>query len=185
MRITTGKYKGRNLIAPDGLDIRPTSDRARQAVFNILLHGAPAQAMERPLPQGCVVLDVFCGTGAIGLEALSRGAELALFIDQNVQMARQNSAAMKAMGDCEFIAARLPDLPQAKHKADLAFLDPPYHSGLIEPSVLALRDKNYLAASCILVLESAKDEIFSLPPDFAPLEQRIYGAAKVGFYKFG
>ena len=94
MRITTGSFKGRKISVPEGKDIRPTSDRARQAVFNILVHGKPAPIFNLPIPQGLKVLDLFCGSGALGLEALSRGAEYVYFIDRDIKCARENANAM-------------------------------------------------------------------------------------------
>lgn len=182
MRITTGKFKGRPIAAPAGMDIRPTSDRARQAIFNILQHGKPAQALGAPIPQGLQVLDVFCGTGALGLEALSRGAVRAGFIDQDVRCARNNAVAMNASDHCEFFSTDAAILPPAKQSYDLVFMDPPYKSGLAQRTVPELQAKGWLADGAILAIETSRDESLDLP-QLELLDERIYGAAKVGFYR--
>ncbi len=181
MRITTGAFKGRKLSAPIGDDIRPTSDRARQALYNILSHGKPASIFDLPIPQGLKVLDVFCGSGALGLEALSRGAEYACFIDRDVKTARANADDMKATGSCDFIAIDISSLPPARGQFDLIFLDPPYGKGLINPAIESLRNGGWIAPRALIVIESGREEEYDLP-GFDLMDERVYGAAKIRFY---
>ncbi|TAH36028.1 MAG: 16S rRNA (guanine(966)-N(2))-methyltransferase RsmD [Alphaproteobacteria bacterium] len=183
MRITTGIYKGRKLSVPPGNDIRPTSDRARQALYNILSHGKPASIFDLPIPQKLSVLDVFCGSGALGLEALSRGADYACFIDRDIKTARANAEDMKATGICDFISADALNLPPAREQFDLVFLDPPYNQGLIAPCIESLRQNNWLSPRALIVIESAAKEEYTLP-ELELLDERVYGAAKIRFYLF-
>lgn len=180
MRITTGKWKGKKLTAPSGLDVRPTSDKARQALFNILLHGKPAALFPLPAPQNLRVLDVFCGTGALGLEALSRGAARVGFMDLDVAQARANAASMNALEHCEFYAGDAAAAQAARQPFDLIFMDPPYGKGLAQKAFPALRDKGWIAPKFLLIVETAREEDFSLP-GLTIIEQRQYGAAQLWF----
>ena len=183
MRIVAGRYKGKTLKAPMGRDIRPTSDRAREAVFNILVNGKPALELE-----GLKVLDLFSGSGALALEALSRGAVAATLVDHSalaLKLARQNAGLCGCIGDVTFLkldAGRLPPPPRTAHTpADLIFIDPPYGQGLILPTLLGIKAKTWAAPGAILVVEMAKDEEVDPPPGFTLIDVRTYGAAKVQF----
>src|SRR5579871_6488550 len=135
MRIIAGKHKGRRIeIGKDAGDIRPTSDFAREAIFNILAHGT--HGLNGHTFEGQQVLDVFCGTGAFGLEALSRGAAQALFIDQSreaLKTARDNAQRLHEETTADFLLADGAKLPLSKRSYSLIFLDPPYFAGLIPP----------------------------------------------------
>lgn len=122
MRLTTGKLKGRTLLSPTGMAVRPTSDRVRQALFNAM--------GSRLNLSGMTVLDLFCGTGALGLEALSRGAAKAMFVDLDPRLAQQNATRCDVLADCTFLRgdARYVTPPTT---ADLIFVDPPYGKGLV------------------------------------------------------
>ena len=177
MRIIGGQWRGRRLLAPTGKDVRPTADRTREALFNILAHAPLGQA---PLG-GSVWLDVFCGTGAVGLEALSRGAETCLFVDRDVSLARANFTALGAspvvvQGDATKLGPR--PLPRP---ADFAYLDPPYGHDLLGPALENLRAGDWLAPQALVILESAASETISLPLPFKLHDSRIYGAAKLWF----
>ena len=185
MRIVGGIHRGRRLEAPPGLDIRPTSDRAREAVFNILAHGGHGAGGASAL-QGAVVLDAFCGTGALGLEALSRGAARAIFIDNDpaaLVAARANVAALKEKERTRVIAAdatrpppRAKDIPPVT----LAFLDPPYAEVDALAALAAFAESGWLAPNAIAVVEisSRVDEPVA-PEGFDLLASRRYGAARV------
>lgn len=177
MRIIGGQWRGRRLLAPTGKEVRPTADRTREALFNILAHAPLGQA---PLG-GSVWLDVFCGTGAVGLEALSRGAETCLFIDRDVSLARANFTALGAspaviQGDATTLGPR--SLPR---RADFAYLDPPYGRDLLTPALEALRTGDWLAPQALVILESAASETLALPQPFMLHDSRVYGAAKLWF----
>jgi len=183
MRIVGGASRGRRLIAPKGRELRPTSDRTREAVFNILEHGIPAVELE-----GASVVDVFAGTGALGIEALSRGAGHATFIDNDSEalgLVRKNVAAAGAWRNTTMLrldASRLPPPPMAAlAPCALAFLDAPYQSGLTQPALKGLDEYGWLAPGAVCVVEiSVKDQI-TCPAEFKLLEERSYGAARVLF----
>ena len=183
MRIVGGKHRGRRLEAPTDLRIRPTSDRAREALFNILAHGRFA-ADHRSLLPGARVLDAFCGTGALTFEALSRGAEKAILLDNDpdaIKLARTNAALLgvNAQVDIRRADARHPG--PAPWAATLAFLDPPYGSGFATEALAALAAQEWLAPGAVAVVEMAADETWLPPPGFTPLDERRYGKAKLTF----
>ncbi|ASG21349.1 16S rRNA (guanine(966)-N(2))-methyltransferase RsmD [Nitrospirillum viridazoti] len=187
MRIVGGRHRGRTLAAPGGRDVRPTSDRTRQALFNILEHG-DFFADEGPTLEGRVVLDAFCGTGALGLEALSRGAEAALFLDvsrASLDLARTNAATLKETGRCHFIQGDATKAPIARQAAGLAFLDPPYGQGLAPRALESLVVGGWLALEALCVVEIGGDDPFEAPPGFETLDERRYGDTRVLFLKRG
>jgi len=185
MRIVGGNLKGRILQAPPGRDVRPTSDRAREAVFNILTNGKPRVDFD-----GITVLDVFAGSGALGLEALSRGAAQVVFIESNstaIDCIRVNAETLKVVTDCLLLrhdALHPGSKPFSMNTpAMLAFLDPPYHQDLIIPALEALSSSDWLADECMVVVES-EDKLDIDPPDaFSLIDERTYGAAKVMFLR--
>jgi 16S rRNA (guanine966-N2)-methyltransferase len=176
-RIIAGQWKGRKLTAPAGLGTRPTSARARQAVFDILVH-APWAGAE--LMHSAQVLDVFAGTGAYGLEALSRGAASATFIENNpaaLAALRANIAACRADQKTKIIAADAASPPPGTPH-NLMFLDPPYGQNLIPKTLAALTA--WLARGAIIVAEFGPDENFA-PPEI--LAERRHGKAKLLFWR--
>lgn len=185
MKITAGLWRGRALRAPAGPDIRPTSARVRESVFNILIHGCAGARIE-----GAAVLDVFAGAGAMGLEALSRGAARAVFIDKNpaaLGAVRRNAGALGCAGaveTCRLDAAR-PGPPPAKARApfDLAFLDAPYGEGLTGPALAALAARGWLAPGAVCAAETGARETLAPPPGFEMLDERRFGAAKAVFLR--
>jgi 16S rRNA (guanine966-N2)-methyltransferase len=181
MRIVGGRHRGRALVAPPGRDIRPTSDRAREALFNILAHGAHADVLT-----DAVVLDAFAGTGAFGLEALSRGAAEAYFIENARPALDALRRNIDALGETARAHVRSGDAtrpPPAPKPATLAFLDPPYRSGMGPAAVDALAAAGWLAAAAVVILEiSAKEEI-APPEGFEVADDRRYGAARLVFLK--
>lgn len=184
MRIIAGKHRGLALESPASDAIRPTGDRARQALFNILEHRFGLGAAS-PL-QGAVVLDVFCGSGALGLEALSRGATRCHFIDKDataVALAERNAGRAKETAACRFVLRDATRLPQAPEAATLAFLDPPYGEGLAEAALAALRDKGWLAPGAIVSVESGPRDRFATPPGFATIDERRYGKARIALLR--
>jgi 16S rRNA (guanine966-N2)-methyltransferase len=185
MRIVGGRYRGRRLTAPPGAAIRPTSDRAREAVFNILAHGGYGAGGASAV-QDAVVLDVFCGTGAMGLEALSRGAAQATFFDNEpaaLAAVRANIAAMKEQARARVRAAdaaRPPRRTAAQQPATLAFFDPPYGEGLAASALAAFAEAGWLAPGALCVVEeAARGPALAPPPGFELLDTRRYGAASI------
>lgn len=184
MRIVGGVHRGRRLAAPPGETVRPTSDRAREAVFNILSHGRFAAAglpfADRP------VLDAFGGTGAFGLEALSRGAAAAVFIENNreaLTALRRNVAALGEDDRAHIVAGDATRPPRAAFACAVAFLDPPYRGGLAAPALTALAAAGWLAPDALAVIELAAAEALPPVPGFALLDERVYGAARLVFLR--
>jgi 16S rRNA (guanine966-N2)-methyltransferase len=184
MRVVGGRHRGRRLIAPEGEAVRPTSDRAREALFNILSHGEFAAA---GLPfAGANVVDAFAGTGAFGLEALSRGAANAAFIETDrtaLSVLRKNLAVLDEEDAAHVVAGDATRPPRAPYACAFAFLDPPYRSGLAAPALTALAGMGWLTARAIAIVETAAGEAFSPPEGFATTDERKYGAAKLIFLR--
>jgi 16S rRNA (guanine966-N2)-methyltransferase len=180
MRIVGGKFRGRSLTAPEGRDIRPTADRVRESIFNIL------SSRLGPDLGGLRVLDLFAGTGAMGLEALSRGAAHAVFVDTGAEargLIRDHIEAFGLGGVAKLLRRDATALGPAGTMGpfDLVFLDPPYGQGLGEKALASLRDGGWLAADATLVLEESV-EIHAAPPSGFILEdRRVYGSAAVHF----
>jgi len=173
MRIVGGRLRGRALAAPKSQAIRPTADRLREALFNILVHayGDPVS--------GARVLDLFAGTGALGVEALSRGAEFALFIDDSAEaraLVRENVAALSLGGVSRIFRRNAVELGAAHPLPpfSLAFLDPPYGRALAEAALAAARAGGWLTAGALAVVEEAADAAFAAPAGFEEVERRRY-----------
>lgn len=184
MRIIAGRHRGRRLTAPEGHGVRPTGERAREALFDILAHGRFA---EHPAFEGARVLDVFAGTGAFGLEALSRGAAHASFIEKDRAALAALRANIAALGE-EARAAVLPGdalhPPPPAAPVMLAFLDPPYGEDLAAPALAALAASGWLAPGALAVVELAARQKLAAPESFTLLEDRRYGAARLVFLRF-
>lgn len=186
MRIVSGQYRGKILATPPGSATRPTSDRARQAVFNILEHAPWSAGLHDQR-----VIDLFSGSGALGLEALSRGAAMCLFVetDEAARGAiRQNVDAMSLFGVTRVHRRDATDLglkPAGDGEPfDLAFLDPPYGKGMGEKALAGLAAGGWLKPGAICVFERAAGEADSDLPGFERLDARTYGAAQVLFLRF-
>ena len=183
MRIVAGKHRGRRIAAPPGDSVRPTSERAREALFNILAHGRFGLS---PIYEDARVLDVFAGTGAFGLEALSRGARFATFIEQDRQAREALAANIKALGEASrtrLLAVDATAPPRSDGPYELVFLDPPYRSGHAAPALEALSRAGWLAPDALIVVELAARSDFEPPEGFVSLEERRYGAGRLVFLR--
>jgi 16S rRNA (guanine966-N2)-methyltransferase len=173
MRIVGGRLRGRALAAPKSNAVRPTADRLREALFNILVH-----AYDDPVTDARV-LDLFAGTGALALEALSRGAAFALFVDDGAEaraLLRENVAALGLGGVTRIFRRDATKLGPA-HPIEpfaLVFLDPPYGQGLAEKALAAARAGGWLTADALIVVEEAAKSGFAAPEGFDELERRAY-----------
>jgi 16S rRNA (guanine966-N2)-methyltransferase len=182
MRVVGGRLKGRNLASPASRDIRPTADRLRESVFNILIH-----AYDDPI-DGARVLDLFAGTGALGIEAISRGAAFALFVDNGAEaraLLRNNVEALGLGGVTKVYRRDASNLGPA-HPVEpfaLVFLDPPYGRGLADKALISLRDGGWLTPDALLVVEEAKAASFKAPDGFAELERRAYDDTEFVFLR--
>lgn len=193
MRIITGKFRGRNLLKSDHLkSLRPTTDKNREALFNILSFGKFDKGLAKGLAKGLdfklidsKILDLCCGTGSIGFEALSRGAKFITFIDNNrehLELVKKNAELLKVESDSEIICADARNLLANKNEFDLIFLDPPYSEDSL-PIIKNLLEKNFIHEKTLLVVEmkSGKE-----PESFSPLtllETRKYGSTSFNFLR--
>ncbi len=182
MRIVTGSLRGRNIATPDGRNTRPTSDQTRESIFNILRHADWSLPMD-----GAVVADIFAGSGALGLEAISRGAEFCLFVETEPKARgaiRENIEKMNLFGVTRLHrhdATRLKIAPGNLRGAFThIFMDPPYNKGLWRPVLARLRDQGLIAKGGVIILEVAADEEIELR-GFTCHEDRTWGAARVLF----
>lgn len=184
MRIVAGRFRGRTLHAPDDMNVRPTSDRVRESVFNILAHGVPCFAIE-----GSRVIDLFAGTGALGIEALSRGAAYCLFVEDAPEaraLIRRNIEALGLTGETRIFRRDATDLGPAGNMEpfDVTFLDPPYGKGLGERALAALAEGGWLRPGAVCVLEERAATPLTLPPSFTMIDDRTYGDTEVRIMRF-
>lgn len=183
MRIVAGRYRGTALATPKGNDIRPTSDRVREAVFNILAHRAGAVRID-----GARVLDLFAGTGAMGLEALSRGAAYVLFVEEAVEargLIRRNVEALHATGTTRIYrrdATKLGEVGALK-PFDFVFADPPYGKGFAELALTSAATGGWLTPDAVAVVEERADAGFTPPEGFIFDDSRVYGDTAVYFLR--
>lgn len=183
MRIVAGKFRGKVLSSPSDDSIRPTSDRARESIFNIL------GSRLGPVLTGRRVLDLFAGTGALGLEALSRGADHVTFVETGAEgrgLIRDHIEAFGAAGVTKLLRRDATALgtPGTFGQFDLIFLDPPYRQGLGEKALVELADQGWIAPGATIVWEEAADTEVTIPAGFTLDDERVYGAAAVRFLTF-
>jgi 16S rRNA (guanine966-N2)-methyltransferase len=179
VRIIGGGLRGRQLKSPGHTGLRPTSDRVREALFNILTHGIDNFELS-----GAKVMDLFAGTGAMGLEALSRGAAFGLFVETSAEARAiiQHHVTEFGLGGITRIFRRdATDLGPAgaRDRYDLVFLDPPYGKGLGERALAAAADGGWLRDDAIVVLEEARDADIALPDVFDVLDERTYATTRI------
>ncbi|MEP0943014.1 MAG: 16S rRNA (guanine(966)-N(2))-methyltransferase RsmD [Rhizobiaceae bacterium] len=182
MRIVAGSLRGRRLLSPKGHAIRPTTDRNRESLFNILNHRFSDQLAGR-------VLDIFAGTGALGLEALSRGAEAAVFIEKSGQgaaLVTEHIESFKLADRATLLKrdATRPGPLQGLDPFDLIFADPPYGKGLGEKAVAELMANGWFADGSVLVLEEKAGALPELLEWFERRDSRSFGETEVGFYQY-
>ena len=187
MRVVAGRHRGRRLRVPPGEDIRPTADRVREAIFNKLAHAGWGPGGASAVP-GAAVLDAFCGSGALGLEALSRGAAHAVFMDTDrtaLTAARDNAAALGEQARADVLSCDATKPSTAKSPCTLVFMDPPYRSGATPRALTALAGRGWIQAGALCIVETAaKDAAPDVPPDFIRLDERSHGAARVTFLRY-
>jgi 16S rRNA (guanine966-N2)-methyltransferase len=181
MRIVAGTLRGRAIATPADSAIRPTSDRVREAVFNILAHGVPDFSLA-----GARVIDLFAGTGALGLEAISRGAAYCLFVDNGAEargLIRTNVEAFGLTGVTRLFRRDADDLgPMGRGEAyDLAFLDPPYGKGLADRALASLVSGGWLKPGAVVVIEERAGATVTLPPGLKQIDARTHGDTEVLF----
>ncbi len=182
MRVVGGRLRARPIAGPKAEGLRPTADRLREALFNILAHGYGNPVVDAR------VLDLFAGTGALGIEALSRGAAYVLFVDDGIEarsLLRNNTEAL-GLGGTSRIFRRDATKLGPVHPLEpftLAFLDPPYRKGLAEKALVAARDGNWLTKDALVVVEEATDARFVTPEGYEELERRKYDDTEFVFLR--
>ena len=184
MRVVAGRLRGRSLASPKTNVIRPTADRLREALFNILLH-----AYDDPIV-GARVLDLFAGTGALGIEAISRGASFVLFIDEGAEaraLLRENATTLGLGGTSKVFRRDATKLGEPTPLApfSLAFLDPPYGQGLATAALNSARTGGWLTPDALIVAEEATKARFAAPEGFRELERRRYDDTEFVFLRLG
>jgi 16S rRNA (guanine966-N2)-methyltransferase len=182
MRVIGGRLRGRNIAGPSTQAIRPTQDRLRESLFNILMH-----AYENPMLDARV-LDLYAGTGALGIEAVSRGAKFTLFVDNGSEaraLLRDNVESL-GLGGVTKVYRRDASDPGPAHPVEpfaLVFIDPPYRQKLAEKSLVALRNGGWLVPDALVVVEEAKDAGFKAPEGYEELERRAYDDTEFTFLR--
>ncbi len=184
MRIVGGRFRGRSLSGPRSDGIRPTSDRLRETIFNVLAHGYGDPV------EGARVIDLFAGTGAMGLEALSRGAAFALLVDEGAQargLIRENVEALGLGGQTRLFRRDATKMgPAAPNEPfSLVFCDPPYGKDLAPRALASCAAGGWLVPGALVVVEEAQGAGFAFPEGFAEVERRDYGETAVAFGRFG
>ena len=184
MRIVSGKFRGRAIASADQDGLRPTSDRVRESLFNILAHSFDDFDLT-----GARVIDLFAGTGALGLEAMSRGASFCLFVEDGPEqrgLIRTNVEAFGLGGVTRLFRRSATDLGLAGTMApfSLAFLDPPYGKGLGEKCLISLSSGNWLVPGALIALEERASVEITWPGGFVPFDHRTYGDTQVNFARF-
>lgn len=187
MRIIAGSLKGRPIRTPEGANTRPTSDRARESLFNVLAHADWAPGLE-----GVRVIDAFAGSGALGFEAISRGAAFCLFVETEAAARgciRDNVEAFQLFGNTRIHRRSATDLgPKPAglgNPFDLVFMDPPYRQGLIPLALDQLVKGHWISSDALVVAETGSDEPAPEALGWTTLDERLYGAARVSFLRRG
>lgn len=173
--IRSGTLKNKKLKTPDE-DVRPTSDKIRQAIFNVLMH-----ADFCPDLNGAKILDAFAGTGAMGLEAISRGAAHGWFMEKNPAVKKILQENLKMTDAATLLGNDALQPPAAPGEMDIVFLDPPYGQDLITPTCMALLHAGWIGPNTLLVIESDADETIQLPDIFQTIDTRSYGRTAIRF----
>ena len=179
MRIVGGSLRGRRLRAPAGLRVRPTGERVREALFDILLHGGMAGPLD-----GARVVDLFAGTGALGIEALSRGAASLTAVESEADVRGVLRANIEALGCADratVVAGDATRLPPAAAVCHLVLLDPPYRSGLAAPALATLVEGGWLDDESTVVVEHGMDDPFEPPEALTVQDRRRYGRTALTF----
>lgn len=184
MRIVGGKLSGRKIAPPLSLTTRPMMDRVRVSLFNILLHHDWGRSIGKIFDGETYVLDAFCGTGALAIEALSHGAKQATLFDKDQEaliIAKKNAEHLGIQKQCQILMADALAPPKAPHACKLVFLSPPYNKDLIAPTIPALDKAKWIEKHAVLVAEVAKKENFEVPEGFTLKVSRTYGIATLHF----
>lgn len=176
MRIIAGEFRGRRLLAPKGQDVRPTTDRMRERLFSILGHG------KYPAIDDARVADIYAGTGALGLEALSRGASHVTFVEKaraSIDCINENIQTLGVKDRTSIMRSDARAVRAVTAPFDIVFMDPPYRQGLTAPTLKRLKESGWIGQNSVLVCEIASDEAIDLPGDFEILDDRTQGQQRI------
>lgn len=174
MRIIGGIYRGKKLKSPLSDQIRPTTDRMRETLFNMLEHG------KGPGIRGSKILDLFAGTGALGIEALSRNADHVTFVDKNpssIKLIKQNTALIKSPANTSYLTTDATKINSDRGPFDIIFIDPPYNKGIISPTLLNIIDQNLLSENGLIIIEYASGEQIDIPEYLSEIRTKKIGDA--------
>lgn len=178
MRIVAGKFGGRKLISPKGKDVRPTSDKIRGAVFNML--------QARHAVEGAYVLDAFCGSGALGLEALSRGAAFCRFMDKDklsIDLVHENAQNFDCLEYCDFLKCDATKMRGSGETYSLVFLDPPYNHNLVSLMIETLVGGSFLCDGALMVCETERQCVVDAP-ECIQVHEKVYGSVKITLLQY-
>lgn len=182
MRIIAGKHRSRQLLAPEGHAVRPTTDKMRERVFSMLMHG------RYPALLNANVADLFAGTGALGLEALSRGASHVTFVEKSpssIACLKKNIISLKEEDQTTLLQVSARALPEVANAFDFIFMDPPYHKGLVEPTLHSIMAQKWLDKEGVIVCECATDDQIEYPEGLIEIDERRQGQQRVVFLMQG
>jgi 16S rRNA (guanine966-N2)-methyltransferase len=187
MRIIAGKHKGRKIQIPNEKAARPTRPLVREAIFNILNSGEFLNKNGISVIQDATILDLFAGSGSFAIEALSRGAQKAILVDKNkanLNIARSNIASIGELENAVFIGCDIEHLSAAKVRADIVFIDPPYHQGLVEIAIKRITLNNWLKNGSVIIIESDVRDLYDMPNGFYRILHKEYGSTKIDYMLF-
>jgi 16S rRNA (guanine966-N2)-methyltransferase len=182
MRIIAGKHRGRNIMSIQSKSVRPTTSKAREALFSILTSGDFLDEEGISILEGATVADICCGTGALGLEALSRGAKKVIFIDNDpasIDLVKYNLRAFGEEANAITLRNDATLLPTSRQLCQVVFIDPPYESGLVAPILKSLAARGWLDENAVIICETGKREEITLPKGYSVRNQRQYGKTKL------
>ncbi|MDX1948952.1 MAG: 16S rRNA (guanine(966)-N(2))-methyltransferase RsmD [Rickettsiales bacterium] len=192
MRITAGNLKNKEVLAKKKTHIKPTSSRVREAIFNLLNHGKFLSNLEilndenPSIIENRVIADIFCGTGILGFEALSRGAKKVVFIDQSpesLQIARSNANSLGVSEKCNFIQSDATNLINCNIEIDLVFLDPPYNKNLVIPTLKSIVKNNWIKKGGLVMAEHGKLDKIEEISGLSLIDNREYNNTRLAFFK--
>lgn len=201
MKITGGKFRGKNIESKQQHTLRPTTSRIREVIFNLLRHGRfmndggfRMPAGQEDIVKDAFVLDLFCGSGALGLEAMSRDAARAVFIDReaaHIDIARKNAQQLGVEERCDFLRSDSTNLPPAAHilreetRPSLAFIDPPYNTNLVSVALENLHKQGWLQQYAVIVVEHGKQDDINPPAPYALLDERRHDKTSLSILQYG
>jgi 16S rRNA (guanine966-N2)-methyltransferase len=182
MKIIAGKHRGRNIKTNLNKNYRPTTARTREGLFSILSSGRFIEEDGKTIINGATIIDLCCGTGALGLEALSRGAARVVAIDieqDNLNLLKENAVKFGEIDNISLIRADAAMLPKAKIQSNLVFIDPPYNQQLVGKSLISLMNQGWLTNNAWVIVEIGKKEKLEVPAKYEIIDERLYGKTKI------